>query len=140
MIVRAPQIVFANEPVTDVFRQLDAYSRDGMPVVSTDTRRILGWITPQSIAHRVHEEMSAPGVERGPAHPRTDTRLAGLQVAEVLVPEGSAAVGRPLGSLDWPEGCIPVALQRDGSVHEAEPADELHAGDTVNVLIPASNA
>ena len=104
-----------------------------MPVVSTDTRRILGWITPQSIAHRVHEEMSAPGAERGPAHPRTDTRLAGLQVAEVLVPEGSAAVGRPLGS-------IPVALQRDGSVHEAEPADELHAGDTVNVLIPASNA
>ena len=140
VIVRAPQIVFANEPVTDVFRQLDAYSRDGMPVVSTDTRRILGWITPQSIAHRVHEEMSAPGAERGPAHPRTDTRLAGLQVAEVLVPEGSAAVGRPLGSLDWPEGCIPVALQRDGSVHEAEPADELHAGDTVNVLIPASNA
>lgn len=87
---RDPQAVYEGESITQTLRQLDAYGRDGLPVLSGDGSQVLGWITNASVLQAVAakigtsprptaptpaSEPTGPGSPSNPAEPAT--RLPG---------------------------------------------------------------
>jgi len=147
---RDPQAVFADESLAQTMRQLDAYGRDGLPVLSTDSSEVEGWITNDSVLQAVAREIgtspqraavqarngSAPrrGAEGSGAQPPTP--LPGYQVLEIAVAPGSPAAGRKLGAVAWPPGCVPVSILRGRSLQEPDPELTLAPGDRVGLLAP----
>jgi CIC family chloride channel protein len=153
---RSPQAVFADESLTQTMRQLDAYGRDGLPVLSNDGRRVEGWITNQSVLKAVAREMgSSPrgvrSAQLGPAQSANGasaaagppgsakeppTPLHGYQVVEITVQKDSPAAGERLGDVRWPPGTIPVSVLSQHNLRGPDPDFRLAPGDRVNVLAP----
>jgi chloride channel protein, CIC family len=146
---RDPQGVYATESLAQTLRQLCAYGRDGLPVISDNGRQVRGWISSASVLHAVAAKIgsSPPHVSRsavGPdahspptAGPQPPAPLPGYQVLEVTISAGSPAVGMTLGSIRWPTGSIPVSVLRDRRLEEPAPGLTLTAGDRVSLLAPA---
>ncbi|HEY2505921.1 MAG TPA: chloride channel protein [Streptosporangiaceae bacterium] len=138
-----PQAVYATESLGQTLRQLEAYGRDGLPVLSGDGQRVEGWITNASVLHAIATEIcgsrqqAAPTpAAGGPAATGPPTPLFGYQVLEVAFGADSAAIGEALGSVTWPGGATPVAILRHRSLREPEPGLTLTAGDRVSLLAP----
>lgn len=129
---RDPQLVFENESVADVLRQLDAYGRDGLPVVTEDGRAIAGWITPESIVRAVRDELRTHRPDPDGVAPNP---LPGYRVLEIEIGPASSADGRPLGEIAWPAGCLPVSITRDGGVRDATAETRVRRGDRLNLLL-----
>lgn len=142
-----PQAVCATESLARTLRQLEAYGRDGLPVLSDDGQQVEGWITNASVLQTVAGELgSAPasaGRARGNAASGTGldaadgappAPLPGYQVLEVTVSPGLPAAGMTLGSIRWPAGSIPVSVLRHRRLQDARPGVILAAGDRISVL------
>jgi chloride channel protein, CIC family len=146
-----PQAVYATESLAQTLRQLHAYGRDGLPVLSDDGSRVEGWITNASVLRAVAGELgSAPapasqartGEANGTGPDAADAAppapLAGFQVLEVTVSPASPAAGATLGSLRWPPRSIPVSVLRHRALHDPDPALILAAGDRISMLAPTA--
>jgi len=133
--IRDPQTVFASEPVPDVLRQLDAYGRDGLPVLSEDGDRILGWITRQSVLRTIAREMRAQH-DAAPVAETTTSALRGYRVLEIAIDEDSPHAGKKLGTMIWPTAYTPVSILHANRLREADPTITVNAGDRINVLVP----
>jgi chloride channel protein, CIC family len=145
---RDPQAVYASESLAQTLRQLEAYGRDGLPVLSADGKQVQGWITNASVLHAVGARIgtspartagpAASGVRPGPGRaPEPPTPLHGYQVLEVSIGPDSPAAGRTLGALTWPPGWIPVSALHKSSLQEPDPGLTLAPGDRVSLLAPA---
>lgn len=144
---QAPQAVYAGESLTQTLRQLDAYGRDGLPVLSADAARVLGWITNASVLQAVRAEIGGSPPQTtpaltgaGPAPAEPPTSLPGYQVVEVTIGVDSPGAGRTLGALTWSHGYIPVSVLRSRSLHEPDPGLTLAPGDRISLLAPAPAA
>jgi chloride channel protein, CIC family len=141
-----PQAVYATESLAQVLRQLEAYGRDGLPVLSEDGLQVLGWITSASVLHAVSAEIASPApaavssAAPGPqaTAPQPPNPLAGYQVREITLSADSPAAGQALGAIAWPAGSIPVSVLRDRTLQEPDPALTLTTGDRVSLLSPAA--
>jgi chloride channel protein, CIC family len=145
-----PQAVFASESLAQTLRQLQAYGRDGLPVLSADGREVEGWITSASVLKSVAERMGAATTSgSGPAvaaaaaaghAPEPPMPLSGYRVMELAVGESSAATGATLGQVRWPAGTIPISVLRDHRVKDPDPSLKLAAGDRIGLLtvLPAA--
>jgi CIC family chloride channel protein len=144
-----PQAVYAGESLAQTMRQLQAYGRDGLPVLSGDGREVQGWITNQSVLETVADRIggsprqdssaagqATPGRQPGQSEPPAP--LHGYRVIEVSIGPDSPAQGRPLSSLSWPPGTIPVSVLRGRKLREPDPDLSLAEGDRVSLLIPAA--
>ena len=149
-----PQAIYATESLAQTLRQLEAYGRDGLPVLSDDGQHVEGWITNASVLQAVADELGstparagqARGTEAGQtaqdgAGAAPPTPLPGYQVLEVTISSGSPAAGMRLASIRWPAGSIPVSLLRHRKLQDARPGVILAAGDRISVLArtPASS-
>ncbi len=141
-----PQIVYAGESLTQTLRQLKAHGRDGLPVLSADGRNVQGWITNHSVLQTLAAQIGSPqprhSTANGPAgrQPRPAEQpapLQGCRVLEICIGPDSPAAGRPLRSIRWPPGSIPVAILRHRSLQEPDPDLTLAEGDRVSLLAPA---
>jgi chloride channel protein, CIC family len=144
-----PQAVYAGESLTLTLRQLAAYGRDGLPVLSADGQEVRGWITNASVLQAVASRIgtSPPSVTRRPAGHRSGTAdgqppnpLPGYQVLEFTIRGENGLAGRTLGSIGLPAGSIPVSVLRNRILRQPDPSLILAAGDRVSVLTPASSA
>jgi chloride channel protein, CIC family len=138
-----PQAVYAGESLPQTLRQLDAYGRDGLPVLSADGTQVLGWITNASVLHAVRAEIggSPPQATPAPARPGPapavpPTPLPGYQVLEVTVGADSPGAGRALGAITWPPGYLPVSVLRRRRLDEPDPGLTLSPGDRISLLVP----
>ena len=145
---RTPQALYASESLSQALRQLMLYGRDGLPVLSADGARVEGWVTNASAIHAIAHDLgpvSSGGTsstlqrDLTAAHQSTDAEevpnpLSGYRVLEVLVDEDSAAAGKPLSSIVWPDGHTPVSVMRHRDLREADPRLVLAVGDRVNLL------
>jgi CIC family chloride channel protein len=145
---RTPQALYSTESLSQALRQLILYGRDGLPVLSPDGSTVEGWITNASAIHAIARNLGAAATdasraeleaELSAAHQNADgtdspNPLHGFHVIEVLLDEHSPALGRPLRSVRWPDGHIPVSILHRRVLHEADPAHTLTAGDRVNLL------
>jgi chloride channel protein, CIC family len=144
-----PQAVYAGESLALTLRQLAAYGRDGLPVLSADGRQVQGWITNASVLRAVASQIgtSPPHATDGRASRQPGTaggeppeQLPGYQVLEFTIRGETGAAGRTLGSISLPAGSIPVSVLRDRILREPDPGLILAAGDRVSVLTPGSGA
>jgi len=150
-LARRPQMLFAEEDLEDARRQLVLYGRDGLPVVSRNGE-LRGWLTRADVLRALattlssseHEITDGAGAAefavRDPAaaiHTPT-TPLPGYDVLELQILPDSPAQGRRIADIDWPTGTIVVAVTQDREVHAARPDFQLHPGERVIVLTPAT--
>ena len=143
-----PQMLFAGESLTQALRQLELYGRDGLPVFSADGQHLQGWLTSQNVLQTVARHISAaqagtaqPQPAAGPALPgrqdnlhRAPAPLGGFKVLEIAIPAGSPAVGRKLGDITWPPGCVPVSVQDARTLRDPDPGITLAPGNRVSLL------
>ncbi len=146
-----PQAVYAGESLAQTMRQLQAYGRDGLPVLSGDGRQVRGWITNQSVLETVADQIggsrplgrSAPGEATPAVQPdrgEPPAPLHGYRVLEISIGPDSPAAGRPLSSLSWPPGSIPVSILRRRKLRQPDPGLTLADGDHVSLLVPTAPA
>ncbi|HVT66618.1 MAG TPA: chloride channel protein [Trebonia sp.] len=146
------QALFVSESVGQALRQLVVYGRDGLPVISPDSRTLEGWVTSagvlRALAHRVAgtaaetahaqaaadwEHADAQAMSEHPSVP-----LPGYYVVEIAVTPDSPAAGRKLGDVSWPAASVPVSVLHRGSLRHPQRDITLAAGDRVSLLVPAS--
>ena len=128
-----PQTVFASESLAQTLRQVAAYGRDGLPVLSGDGQQVQGWITGASVLHAVASEIGGAQPQATPAQ-QPPNPLPGYQVLEISIEDGSPASGRPLGAITWPPGSFPVSILRRRTLQDADPSLTLAPGDRINLL------
>ena len=143
-----PQVLFANESLTQALRQLELYGRDGLPVIADDGQHLQGWITTQNVLQAVARHIrtaqagtAQPQPAAGPAPhgPRDDplqapASLGGYQVLEITIAVGSPAVGQALGDIAWPPGWTPVSVLDNRTLRDPDPGITLLPGDRVSLL------
>lgn len=148
--IREPQALFANDSLAQALRQLVLYGRDGLPVIDTEVRSVQGWLTNQNVLRALSAYFAdaQPGVAAGhqaaewadpqAAVPEHDphSQLDGYCIVEHTLASDSAAVGRTLGDLEWPDGHFAVSVLHNRRLIDADATLRLAAGDRVNVLTP----
>ena len=143
--------MFASESLAQALRQVEAYGRDGLPVLSGDgTRCEAGspapvcctpWPASSAEPSRMpgNPDAAADAARPDPesSFPQPPTPLPGYQVIEVAIEEGSPASGKALGTIIWPTGWFPVSVLRNRRLREADPGITLAPGDRINLLARA---
>jgi len=144
--------LFASESLGQALRQLAAYGRDGLPVVSPDSRELEGWVTGEGVLRALAHRVAGTAAETADALAAADGEpddaravleqppapLPGYYVAEIIITEDSPPAGWKLGEVSWPPASIPVSVLRAGSLHPADQGVTLAVGDRVSLLIPAA--
>jgi len=146
-----PQTVLASESLAQSLRQVAAYGRDGLPVLSGDGQQVKGWITGASVLDTVAREIgglppqadppqaAAAGIRPDGESSRQEppNPLPGYQVLEVTIEDSSPASGKALGAITWPPGSYPVSVLRNRRLQDAEPSLTVTPGDRINLLARA---
>jgi len=145
-----PQAVYEGESLAQTLRQLAAYGRDGLPVLTGDGSHAAGWITNDSVLRAIAREIGiappqagAPPGQAAAAGPpaqatQPPTPLPGYQVVEITVGPGSPGVGQAIGTIAWPHGYLPVSVLHGRSLHEPRPDLVLAPGDRISLLTGAA--
>jgi chloride channel protein, CIC family len=142
-----PQAVFCSESVPQALRQLEAYGRDGLPVLSADGQHVEGWVTSTSVLQEVARRMRTTQAQAPAADPdhaaevsppgEPPAPLPGYEVIEIAIGRDSPAAGRELQDVTWPPGSTPVSILHGRQLHPAGPGRTLAPGDRVSLLAPA---
>jgi CIC family chloride channel protein len=144
-----PQIVAASESMAQTLRQLSAFGRDGLPVLSADSREVVGWVTNDTVLQTVGAEIGASPTSPHSAtatsavHPAAGEPpgpLPGYRLLEILVEAKSDVTGLQLGTVEWPAGSIPVSVARAGALKDPDPDLILEPGDRIGVLLRADSS
>jgi CIC family chloride channel protein len=150
--VRRPQALFADETLEQALRQLVLYGHSGLPVLSHDAKRVLGWLTRQNILEAIAQRLgaSAQEIERGALageYARPDamarvhapsTPLRGYDLVEIVIGPRSPVLGRRLGEIAWPPGSLAVAVTEDRQIVAPHADVELRSGERVVLLTPTA--
>jgi chloride channel protein, CIC family len=151
-LTRRPQALFAEEDLEHARRQLVLYGRDGLPVLSRDGQ-LRGWLTRADVLRALATELTSSEemIEEGAAAAdfavqdpsmaihTPSTPLHGYQILELRILPASPARGRRVADIDWPPGCIVVAVTQNREIHGAHPDLPLQPGERVIVLAPHDN-
>jgi len=151
--IRAPQALFGDETLEQALRQLELYGHAGLPVISHDGERVLGWITRKNVLAAMAQllassdresEQAAEAAElsRRDPDPRVHvptTPLSGYALLEVAIGPSSPALGHRLDQVDWPSGCLVVAATEKREIVPPRKDLELGLGDRVIVLAPTGS-
>jgi CIC family chloride channel protein len=152
--IRRPQTLFADETLEHALRQLVLYGHSGLPVISHDAGRVLGWVTRKNALDAIVQEMRSAGreTERGAVAAEFAVRdpqmrihvpsapPAGYELVEVPGGPGSPALGRRLDEIAWPASSIVVAATERREVVPPRGDMQLHVGERVVVLVPSASA
>ena len=150
--VRRPQALFADETLEQALRQLVLYGHSGLPVLSHDSERVLGWLTRQNVLSAIAQRLgaSAQEIEQGAlageyarpgakAHVHVpSTPLNGYDLVEIVIGPRSPALGRRLGEVAWPPGSLAVAVTEDREIVVPGADTELRSGERVVLLTPTA--
>ena len=146
--IHEPQVLFDDETLENAIRQLALYGPDGLPVVSTDRTKLVGWITTDDVlsalANRVRAtateavqgmrstEWAGEVPERHSAGPPTP--LPGYKIIEFPVRSGYELAEQRLRTIEWPSDWIPVAVARGRRTTVANRDETMRPGDKVVLL------
>jgi CIC family chloride channel protein len=147
---RRPRALFADEDLEQARRELVLYGRDGLPVVSRDGE-LRGWLTRADVLRALASKLTSgeEEIEEGAvaaefavedpsaAIHTPSTPLRGYEILELRILAASPALGRRVAEIQWPPGCIVVAVTQDREIYAARPDLELQPGERVIVLAPA---
>ena len=145
-----PQALYGDEILEQALRQLVLFGPDGLPVVSSDRKRIIGWVTQHDVIRAMAQRITdtndetargtlsaewgdphAPGQLHTPSFP-----LEGYRLLMVPINADSALVGHRVGELELAPGGIAAAVTAGRRTVVARDDAVLHAGDRLHVLVP----
>jgi len=149
--IRQPQALFADETLDQALRQLVLYGPAGLPVLSHDGERLLGWITRQNVLGAIAQRVgaSAREIEQSAlageyARPDAETHahtpstpLDGYEVVEIVIGPHSPALGQRLDEISWPPRAIAAAVTEGREIVAPRPDLKLRVGERVVLLAPA---
>ncbi len=140
-VVRAqhPQALFDDETLEQVLRQLVLYGPNGLPVLSADPKRVVGWVTHADVLRAMADRIAASGIETAKgtlaaewAAPEATEQLhvppnplEGYDLVEIRISNVSAERGGQVSDVPLPNGAVVVAIidgTREGRRVEPHPA------------------
>jgi len=143
-----PQALYGDETLEQALRQLVLFGPDGLPVVSSDRQRLIGWVTQHDVIRAMAERITdasgetaqgtlsaewaeprAPGQLPTPSFP-----LEGYRLFEVPITANSGLVGRRVDGVELPPGAIAAAVSARRRTVVARDDVVLHAGDRLHLL------
>ena len=151
-LTRRPQVLFTEEDLEHARRQLILYGHDGLPVLSHDGK-LRGWLTRADVLRALTTKLdsSDADIEQGAVAAQfaaknptaaihtPSTPLRGYETLELRIPSDSPARGRHVRDIEWPPGCVAVAVTRGREIRAARPDTELEPGERMIVLAPATH-
>jgi len=151
-VTRRPQTLMTDETLEQALRQLELYGHVGLPVLSSDRRHLTGWITRRDVIRAVAQSLSASTreAEKGAlasefAAGDSESRiheppspLDGYDLIEITIGPESPQLGRSVGEVPWPPGCLVVAVTEGREIVSPRDEIELRLGDRVIVLAPTA--
>jgi CIC family chloride channel protein len=141
---------------------LVAHERTGLPVVTADRGRLVGWLTHRDVlaAYNNHLHRGVEQAER-PAHAavlqnpasspagraapasaveRSLTRLQGYRIVDLQLADDDRPTGLRVAEVRWPPSTLLIALRRHGAPLPATDETTLQRGDRLTLLVPAEHA
>jgi chloride channel protein, CIC family len=147
---KSPQALYEDESLAQALRQLVSYGPAGLPVVSSDRRFVIGWVTNHDVVRamadriaasdhdipqgRLAAEFAAPDAEARLHSPSAP--LEGYDLVDVRLLADSAGRGRRLADLNLPDGAVPAAVTKGRRTTAIGDDLVLHPGDRLIVLVP----
>jgi CIC family chloride channel protein len=128
-------------PTTSLHDALTALARheaSGLPVVSSDGRRLVGWLNPRDVLRAYTDRIRSSARQAGAPpslRPVTDFRVVDLELHGDQPP-----VGLSVARVAWPPTSHLLALRRDGDAIPVSPATVLSPGDRLTLLVAAEYA
>jgi chloride channel protein, CIC family len=141
------------EPEQSLERALGLLVRSeapGLPVVSSEGRSVVGWLTHRDVL-RLYNERLERTVERaarqgrsgsGPppsSEPPPLARLRGYRIVDLEIAH-DLGPSRRIVDFPWPKGSLVLAVRRDGATVEPTADWQVRRGDRLTVLVPAGVA
>ncbi len=130
-----PVTVTPNTPVSVALEKMAALGVGRLPVVAEDnSKRLVGMFRRESAVHAYHlglAETTGQHLDRARFRLRTDP---GAGFFDFRIPPGSAAGGRRLKEVVWPEGATLVSIRRGRHVLIPTGNTELEVGDVVTAF------
>ena len=147
---RRPQALLGQETLEQALRQLVLYGPDGLPVLSDDRERLIGWITHADVLRTLAERVSRSASEAAQGtlaaawaseDPDAQLReapnpLEGYELIEIAITEAGE---RRVDEVDWPPGSIVAARIAGRRTTPLTPDAVLRSGDRVLLLVPSTD-
>lgn len=153
IITHQPQTLMSDETLEQALRQLDLYGLVGLPVLSPDRRHLIGWMTRRDVIRAIAQSLTAStrdaeegtlaaefAVDDPESHlHEPPSPLDGYDVIEAAIGPESPQLGRSVGDVPWPPGCLVVAVTEGSEIVTPRGDIKLRVGDRVILLAPISN-
>jgi CIC family chloride channel protein len=140
----------------DAMLTLAGHEGSGLPVLSADDRRVIGWLNPRDILRAYSarlREGAAQAVDAVPvpvrrqqrkalARPRTAPveDLGAFRVVDLELTDDKPPVGRRVTEVNWPPASHLLALRRDGHTIAVTSTTVLETGDRLTLMVAADHA
>lgn len=130
-----PITVTPTMPVSSALARMAALGVGRLPVVDdNDPRKLVGMFRRDSVVAAYHHALGA-STDRHLYRQRLRQRVQpGATFYEVPVPPGSAAAGRRVRELDWPEEAVLVSIRRDAAVIIPHGDTVIRVNDTITAF------
>ncbi len=130
-----PITVTPTMPVSSALARMAALGVGRLPVVDDiDPRRVVGMFRRNSVVEAYHHALGA-STDRHLYRQRLRQRVQpGATFYEVPVPPASAAAGKRIRDLEWPEEAVLVSIRRDAAVIIPHGDTAIRANDTITAF------
>ncbi|HET6811069.1 MAG TPA: chloride channel protein [Acidimicrobiales bacterium] len=143
----------ADQHLDEALGSLVDHDRTGLPVVSADGARLIGWVTHRDvlaayaarIQHTVSEAAAQPDTVvpaeselTAPVRPGL-ARMEGYRVIDLRLATDAPPVGQAVGAANWPPASLLIAIRRDEEWITVSEATVLAQGDRLTLLVPAEH-
>jgi CIC family chloride channel protein len=133
--------VYADETLDDALRHFAALDVGRIPVIArSNPRHVIGLLRRGDIVRAYARALSEAPTDEELAKRAALQSAAGAEVAEFVLSESDATVGRRLHEVDLPEDCVVISIHRRGRVVVPRGNTQLLAGDRVIILKVATAA
>ena len=146
-----PQALYGDETLEQALRQLVLFGPDGLPVVSPDRQRIIGWVTQHDVIRAMAQRITDTSDETAqgtlsaewgdPQAPRQlhtpSFPLEGYRLFGVPITADSTLVGHRVDRVELPPGGIAAAVTTGRRTVVPRDDAVLHDGDRLHVLVPS---
>jgi CIC family chloride channel protein len=130
-----PITVTPTMPVSSALARMAALGVGRLPVVDDlDPRRVVGMFRRNNVVEAYHHALGATA-DRSLYRQRLRQRVQpGATFYEVPVPSASAAAGRRVRDLEWPEEAVLVSIRRDAAVIIPHGDTVIRINDTITAF------
>jgi chloride channel protein, CIC family len=132
---------YPDESVSVALQRMGVYDLSQLPVVDRESlERFVGLIRQSDIGAAYQQALRYRSQGLKSERRRRLEVQAPDQVIDVVVPARSPIVGRSIRSVAWPEGCLIVAVHRDGDVILGQGGVVIRPDDRLTVYARAESA